>query len=125
MPKKVLEVKGLKELQLLVNNLSPDVKRIINDNFSKFGQSMQNEMTNTVPVRTGFLRKSIGHEKKDQQLKVFAKAHYAGFVDHGTFKMPARPFFSNTLEKQIPQIIKQINKETGQNIKTRSKRGRA
>jgi HK97 gp10 family phage protein len=54
-----------------------------------------------VPVRTGALRSSIGHEVRmtadGPVLIISATAPYAGFVELGTSRMPARPFIRPAL----------------------------
>lgn len=46
-----------------------------------------------VPVDTGFLKSSIHAEIAGLTLEMFAGAEYAGYVEYGTWKMAAQPFF--------------------------------
>lgn len=49
--------------------------------------------TALVPVDTGYLRSSIHAEIAGLDLEMFADAEYAGYVEYGTWKMAAQPYF--------------------------------
>lgn len=59
------------------------------------GSKMQSEARDNAPVDTGTLVKSIQlrMSKGGLQATVKAQAGYAGFVEFGTVKMRAQPFF--------------------------------
>jgi HK97 gp10 family phage protein len=65
------------------------------------GRRVVARATQLVPVRTGALRSSIGHEvvmAGDRPVLVItATAPYAAFVELGTSRMPARPFIRPAL----------------------------
>jgi len=54
------------------------------------------------PVRTGNLRDSV--EARKSESMVIALAPYASFVEFGTWKMEANPFFQRGVWKSIPEI---------------------
>ena len=78
------------------------------------GLVVQSKAKIRVPVDTGNLRASI--TSKNLQTTVIIQAgagtqsvEYAGFVEHGTSKMPARPYFFNSWEEERGKLIKKIN----------------
>ena len=58
------------------------------------------------PVRKGRLRSSLAHEVDGRALRarVGTNVFYAIFVLLGTYKMAARPFLTQALEKNKPEI---------------------
>ena len=60
------------------------------------------------PVDTGNLRASIRSKNLRTNVEIVAGAEYAGFVEHGTSKMPARPYFFNSWDEERGKLIKKI-----------------
>ena len=56
------------------------------------------------PVDTGRLRASITSEVSGLEGKVGTNVEYAGFVEYGTSKMPAKPYLFPALEKSKSKI---------------------
>jgi HK97 gp10 family phage protein len=76
------------------------------------GAEMQSEARDLAPVDTGTLVKSIQFRMNGQMATVEAKAGYAGFVEFGTTRMRAQPFFtpafvtaSGTYEIKLRKIL--------------------
>lgn len=65
-----------------------------------------------VPVDTGALKNSIQARKTDKELEreVAAGQHYAGFVEFGTTRMPARPFLTPAFERVRPTLVRAIER---------------
>ena len=62
--------------------------------FQTIGHQMVDEMKSRAPVRTGYLRDHIVVEQAtEQQLTITSQADYSIYVELGTYKMAARPFF--------------------------------
>lgn len=62
------------------------------------------------PVRTGVLRESISGDVEGNLLTFRATAPYAGFVDMGTRKMAARPFFTPAVDQaktKLPEMLQE------------------
>lgn len=58
------------------------------------------------PVRTGFLRSSIGSRMTTQTGgELIAKANYAGYVNYGTRHMAGRPFMDRGAEAMKQHIL--------------------
>ena len=63
---------------------------------------MCDNIKSEAPVRTGDLRDSV--EVKKSESMVVALAPYASFVEFGTWKMTANPFFQRGIWNSIPEI---------------------
>lgn len=65
-----------------------------------------------IPVDTGLMRQSI-QKTKQQRLAagVVAATNYSGFVQSGTSRMPARPFFEWSLETGGTELIRSVFSE--------------
>lgn len=113
------QIYGLQELNDLVNGIPTEFNRIFQTTAQKYSKSMYSTMSQKVPVKTGFLKRSIGAEANVQQMAVFVNAKYARFVDQGTFRMTARPFFTSTKDEQIPKMIAELNSQVAAYIKSK------
>ena len=84
------------------------------------GGAIVDEARERVPVKTGRLKDSIGLATDEDALSVTVKADtpYAKFVEFGTFKTPARPFFLPAVEHERPKtagrVADAIKKAMGQ-----------
>jgi len=56
------------------------------------------------PVLTGHNRRSIQYEVEGLSADIFSTSGYGGFLETGTFKMPARPYFKPALDKNIGKL---------------------
>ena len=63
-----------------------------------FGMVAQEIATAYCPVDTGFLQSSIHGDGSDTDGKVEALAEYAQYVEYGTWKMAAQPYFTPAVE---------------------------
>ncbi len=57
------------------------------------------------PYRTGRLRNSIAARISRLEAEIVATAPYAGFVEHGTWKMRAHPFLLPALEMERAYLL--------------------
>lgn len=58
-----------------------------------FAETFYDIATTLVPVDTGFLQSTIGAEGDDTWCEAYAEAEYAQYVEYGTWKMAAQPYF--------------------------------
>ena len=61
-----------------------------------------------VPVRTGFLRSTIGYSADGLSLELTASAYYAGFVEFGTRRMHAEPYMRPAFYQFYPMLVDAI-----------------
>ena len=57
--------------------------------------------TNLVPVDTGYLQSTIDADTDGTFCECFADAEYAQYVEYGTWKMAAQPYFAPALEEAL------------------------
>ena len=85
--------------------------KIIPENLKSHAQKANDDQRKVVPIRTGRLRNSISYTINGQlELNIFANAPYARFVEFGTYRMRARPFFYPAInfwiKTKLPTAIK-------------------
>ena len=107
---KYFKIEGLDQLNVLFTNLSPALKKGFQATTGKYATSMYREMTSRVPVRTGYLKSTIGSSSSPDRLELYVTADYAGYVNYGTSRMKARPFFTAVVNEQSPKLIEELNK---------------
>ena len=56
------------------------------------------------PFLTGHNRRSIKYEASELEGAVYSTSGYGGFLETGTVKMPARPYFKPALDKNIGKL---------------------
>lgn len=76
---------------------------------------MNRDMSERVPVDTGYLRRTIGHELNDNGMSckvganIHGKAEYASYVEYGTRYQRSQPYFNpafDKAEKEFKQKVK-------------------
>ncbi len=86
---------------------------MVADELDRIGSLMQERASMDAPVDTGYLASHIEKNPTGKDtVTVVATAEYSGYVDQGTSKMAANPFFSKNVEiiqtQEIPNIEKNI-----------------
>jgi len=56
------------------------------------------------PVLTGNNRRSIAFEAKELTAATFSTSGYGGFLETGTSRMGAQPYFKPALDKNLPKL---------------------
>ena len=68
-----------------------------------------------VPVRTGFLKSTLGYRQDSNfQFVFYATAPYAGYVEFGTSRMAARLFLTRAIEQHKPEFKQEVESVLGQ-----------
>lgn len=104
------KVNGTKKLaaKLKRNASLVDVKKVVRLN----GSEMQRKAKRSVPVDTGFLKRSIVLTFEDNGFtaKVSPTAHYAPYVNYGTRFMYAQPFMTSSFYSQRQKFIDDLKR---------------
>ena len=69
---------------------------------------LENKVKNNAPVKTGALRKSIATSTEDLNnlsVRVGTDIKYAPFVEFGTFKQSANPFFRSAVKESKNKML--------------------
>ena len=90
--------KGIKGSQSALKQFEQDISQTVTDWLESMGQIVTEEMKNLCPVDTGALQESIDYLVSGTDLTFEATEDYAGFVEYGTSKMAAQPFFNPPLD---------------------------
>ena len=106
---KNFRIEGLEELNILFSNLQPTLTNSFHEITGRYAQSMFKDMYSRCPVRTGYLRSTIGLTSSPEAFNIYVGADYAVHVNFGTRYMKARPFFTGPIEEQSPQMVKEYN----------------
>lgn len=102
-------IEGLEELNILFNNLQPQLTSSFHEITGRYAASMYKDMYSRCPVRTGYLRSTIGLTSSPDSFNIYVGADYAGHVNFGTRYMKARPFFTGPIEEQSGPMVKEYN----------------
>ncbi len=65
------------------------------------------------PFLTGHNRRSIDFDVKGLTGRVFSTSGYGGYLETGTSRMPARPYFKPALDRHIGDLPRNIERHMG------------
>lgn len=73
---------------------------------------IRDEARRRAPVRTGYLRGSIHSEgvTAGKTAEVWVEADYGVYVEMGTYKMAAQPFFLPAIEAVAPEFFEDVGR---------------
>jgi len=74
------------------------------------------------PVDTGNLRGSITHEVGEEEGKVGTNVEYSPYVEYGTVKMAAQPFFRPAADNNRAKVSREIGVTIGRAAEAGGKR---
>lgn len=83
-----------------VSGLSPDTYSL-REAFMAFSNAFHATINDLCPVRTGFLRSTCDCILNGDTIICFANAEYAQYVEYGTSRMSAQPYFEPAIEDGI------------------------
>ena len=90
-----ITVQGDEQLQAFFSQAPEALVRAVTKATKDFASQVKEEAQLIVPVRTGFLRKSIFYRTLGpMQYTIGATASYAGYVEWGTSRMMAQPYLA-------------------------------
>ncbi len=95
------EFKNLSQFQARMKDLKVKIHETIETALESGAENIADRARERVPIKNGLLRESITAQKGGSNLNflVEAKAPHARFVEYGTLKTPARPFFWPAFEE--------------------------
>lgn len=102
---------GLDELNKLFANLPTAWGNIFRQSGTVYAQSVFDKAYKTVPVKTGYLRSTIGFSANPNEIRIYATAPYAAAVNYGTYRMPPRPYLTGPADEFEQKLISDL--ETG------------
>src|SRR5262245_28885365 len=102
-------IKGWLQVKPVMTQLAGTIEKTIASEIKKIVDDGVTEMKSLAPVDTGYLRSSISGNATNDGGEFRATAEYATFVDQGTSKMSAQPFFTPVIEKIESESAGQIS----------------
>lgn len=66
-----------------------------------FASTFMETVNGLCPVRTGYLLSSISCDPGSAEVECYANAEYAQYVEYGTYKMSAQPYFEPAIEAAL------------------------
>ena len=94
-----------------------DFDDMVAEELDRIASLMQERASMDAPVDTGYLASHIEKNPTGKDtITVVATAPYSGYVDQGTYKMTANPFFTRNVELIQTQEIPNIEKNIGVKI---------
>jgi HK97 gp10 family phage protein len=96
-----ITTKGIKGSQSALKQFEQDIPQQVTDFLETMGQIVVEEMQSLVPVDTGALHDSIDYNVTDTDLNFEATEDYAGFVEYGTSRMVAQPYFMPAIDRNL------------------------
>lgn len=78
--------------------------------FEDFAKRVVQAAREIAPVATGFLRDNITYEMQPQGVLIKSGASYSVFVEFGTVKMAAQPYFYRSVEENLPSLIRDLQR---------------
>lgn len=94
-----------------------DFDEMVAEELDRIASLMQERASMDAPVDTGYLASHIEKNPTGKDsITVVATAEYSGYVDKGTSRMAANPFFTRNVELIQTQEIPNIEKNIGVKI---------
>lgn len=116
-------VEGWNQIQSIYEETPLDEFQLDSE-YSAFEQAFNNTIADLCPVRTGYLRSTCECFRVSNTIICWAGAEYAQYVEYGTSKMSAQPFFEPAIEAGIRAMTPYMRSHTQQTQINASTRGR-
>jgi len=93
-----LTITGIEDLISRIEAISPNLATSALTALQESADAMVSEMKSSAPVDTGFLRDNIMITNQNSYaIQVSSLAYYSVFIEFGTSRMAAQPFFLNAV----------------------------
>ena len=104
-----IEVTVEQGLTLALQELIEQYPEAVGAALMRIAERVLNTSNTLVPVRTGFLKSSMGiRQDNNFQVTFYANAPYAGYVEFGTRRMAARLFMTMALEQHKDEFPREV-----------------
>lgn len=95
---------------------NPSNKPLLAGAFTLQRFSMEN-----APVKTGFLKNSLGSRETGKGAEMYVAADYSFFVEFGTSKWAGKPYIRPAIDEHTTEIVEAIAKEMEAELKRKLK----
>jgi HK97 gp10 family phage protein len=97
------------ETHLKVEEVEAKVQSAVEEGLKKTVYSIESDAKKLSPVDTGRNRSSIASEVEGLSGQIYGASGYSAYLEFGTVKMAARPYFQPALDmhaKELPENIR-------------------
>ncbi len=115
-----VDVKGAQEFKAAMSRFDSAMQNRVQQQLDRWAQNTKATAQRLVPVRTGYLQRSIFVRVQNWQVAVGAEASYAAAVEFGSLYAPARPYLApavkthaSSLERVFKDAIEAAKAEAG------------
>lgn len=108
-----IQVKGVRELTRSLQQFGVQVTDL-KDAFQKVGRTVEREVRDLIPVRTGALQSSVRSARQKSKAVVragSAKANYAGHQNYGFKGVPGKQFMQQALQNKQGEAVQTFEVE--------------
>ena len=81
------------------------IRQVVGEAMEEIGQRAEGYAKQIVPVDTGALRDSIGHEAAESSVAIYADRPYAAFVELGTSRQRAHPYLAPSVLNHTQEFV--------------------
>jgi HK97 gp10 family phage protein len=99
-----VEILGADDFAQVLNRFDSAIQSRIQEQLSRWAESVKVDAERLVPVRTGYLQSSIYAKSQGWRVEVGAEAAYASAVEFGTSNMRAQPYLNPAVQAQLPNL---------------------
>ena len=92
------------EVNLKVKQVSEKAQKATRDGLRDIVVLIANDAIQGSPVLTGNNRRSIQYRIDELQGLIYSTSGYGGYIETGTVKMAARPYFKPALDRHIGKL---------------------
>lgn len=105
-----VRVEGIPKIRTAFRQVSEKVTRSAQREVKRSALNIEGGAKNRVPVDTGRLRNSIGHETSLDELSatIGSNVEYAPFVEFGTRGRTAKPYLFPAFEEERPKFLARL-----------------
>jgi hypothetical protein len=103
-----VKVIGLDELNKLFAGFPAAFGKIFQQSGNTFAQAVYDRAYKLVPVKTGYLRSTIGVTTNQKEIRIYATAPYAAAVHDGARGRPGRPFLSTPVQENEQRFLDEL-----------------
>ena len=104
--------------------LAQEIAQGFPETFPAAAKKTLQAMRNLAPIRTGFLRNNIQLiTASGTEIVFISAARYSAFVEYGTWKMPARPFFFPPIQTVLIPELRKAREEMMKKVQAKSRKG--
>jgi HK97 gp10 family phage protein len=97
-------VDGVEEFKAAMQRFDSDMQSHVHRQLASWAETVKASAKQLAPVRTGHLRNSVYSKISEWVAEIGSEAAYALFVELGTRRTRARPYFFPAVQEHLPRL---------------------